>query len=219
MFLTVNLITGSKARVTNDQRVECFGFELQWLPRTLFWQCQIQGSGWKPAHTYRKAQRLCSPQLQQCPWSSYAPTLQPKSDGKFLTSNAPANILKAQLSALKPLTWNRLSSYSPTLHAKRIHKDRICCCFKDWHSIVCSAWLWIAGSTLQVVFSAVFLLVLNTKVLSRIISFNSSQSRLISALIGKFQIFLACCCCTLFAFDVTKIWAVWICLRGWQNRA
>lgn len=36
MFLTVNLVTGSKARVTNHQRVESFGSELQWLPRTLF---------------------------------------------------------------------------------------------------------------------------------------------------------------------------------------
>lgn len=59
--------------------------------------------------------------------------LQPKSSGKFLTSNAPANIPKstAQLSALKPRTWNCISSPSPALHANRVWKDRICCCFKD----------------------------------------------------------------------------------------
>lgn len=152
MFLTVNLITGRKARVTNHQKVESFGSELQWFFSTLFWQWQIQVFGWKPANTYEEAQRLHSPQLQQCPRSRYAPTLQPKADGKFLTSNAPADIPKctAQLSALKPLTWNHISSYSPTLHAKMICKDRICSCFKDWNRIVCSAWLWTAGCSLQV---------------------------------------------------------------------
>lgn len=165
MFLTVNLITGTEARVTNHQRVESFGCELQWLHGTLLWWCQTQALGGNQHFPTEQHQGSAVPSHSRAHKAATLP-LQPKSSGKFLTSNAPANIPKctAQLSALKPLTWNCISSLSPALHANRVCKDRICCCFKNWHSTGCAAWLWIAGSTLQVVFSAVSLLALKKSV-------------------------------------------------------
>lgn len=140
---------------------ESFGCELQWLQCTLSWGCQASGNQSSPTE---QQQGSAVPSRSRAHKAATHP-LQPKSSGKFLTSNAPANIPKstAQLSALKPLTWNCISSPSPALHANRVCKDRICC-FEDWHSTVCAAWPWIAGSTLHVVSSAAFLLLLKTSV-------------------------------------------------------
>lgn len=124
MFLTVNLITGTKARVTNHQTVESLGCELQRLHGTLLWRCQTQVPGGNQRSPTEQHQGSAVPSRSRAHKGATLP-LQPRSSGKFLTSNAPANVPKctAQLSALKPLTWNCISSPSPALHANRVCKS------------------------------------------------------------------------------------------------
>lgn len=135
MFLTVNPITGSKARITNHRRLKKSKFfgasELQQLPSTFPCQCPVLVSGREPAHTY-KEQRLQSPAAAAPKKAAEHPLCSLGVLENSFPLNAPANIpMCTQLSALKPRAWSCISSSAPTLRAQSICKGWICCCSED----------------------------------------------------------------------------------------